>query len=56
MSRLPFSGSPLLVLSVIALGLSACATNPPVDGAEAISTGPTVYGKVSVSLDHVSTR
>ncbi|MGA7980953.1 MAG: hypothetical protein WCA32_12100 [Chromatiaceae bacterium] len=46
----------LLLLSVLALGLSACAADGPVKDTEAASDGPMVYGKIAVSVDHVSTR
>ena len=46
----------LLLLPVLALGFSACATDRPVEHTEAASHGPTVYGRISVSVDHVSTR
>jgi hypothetical protein len=36
--------------------LSACATNRPTDDSAQDSTGPTVYGQVGVSVDHVSTH
>ena len=47
-----------LTLLVVALALSACSTNRPSSIASAVtpSDGPTVYGKLSVSLDHASTR
>jgi len=47
---------PALVLMLIALALSACASQRAVEEPEAASTGPTVYGTISVSADHVSTR
>ena len=37
-------------------GLSACATDRPVKDTEEVSDGPTVYGQISVSVDHVSVR
>jgi hypothetical protein len=47
-----------LALLVVALALGACPTNRPgpVAAADTPSDGPTVYGQLSVSLDHVSTR
>ena len=47
-----------LTLVVFALALGACSTNRPgpVAVADTPSNGPTVYGQLSVSLDHVSTR
>lgn len=47
-----------LALLVVALALGACSTNRPgsVAGAETMSDGPTVYGKLSVSVDHAATR
>ena len=46
----------LLLLPLLALGLSACATDGAVNENKAAEDGPTVYGKISVSVDHVSTR
>ncbi len=46
----------LLLLAVLALGLVACATDRPVTDTEEVSDGPTVYGQISVSVDHVSVR
>ena len=47
-----------LVTSLLALslGLSACVLDRQAKDTESASDGPTVYGKVSVSVDHVSTR
>ena len=47
-----------LTLLVVALALGACSTNRPgpVAGTDTASDGPTVYGQLSVSLDHASTR
>jgi hypothetical protein len=48
-----------LTLLVFALALSlGCSTNRPSSIAitETPSDGPTVYGQLSVSLDHASTR
>ena len=46
-----------LLIPVLALGLvTACATDHPVKRTGASSDGPTVYGQVSVSADHVSRR
>jgi hypothetical protein len=47
-----------LVTSLLALslGLSACVLDRQVKDPESPSDGPTVYGKVSVSVDHVSTQ
>jgi hypothetical protein len=41
---------------LIALALSACASQRAVEEPETASTGPTFYGTISVSADHVSTR
>ncbi len=46
----------LLLLPVLVLGLSACATDRQVQDADETSDGPTVYGQISVSVDHVSVR
>jgi hypothetical protein len=46
----------LLVLPVLALGPSACMFDRQVKDTEAASDGPNVYGKISVSVDHVSTQ
>jgi hypothetical protein len=45
-------------LFVFALALGACSTTRPgpVAGTDITSDGPTVYGQLSVSLDHASTR
>jgi hypothetical protein len=40
----------------LALLLTACSANRPVDEAAKGSSGPTIYGKLHVSIDHVSTR
>jgi hypothetical protein len=47
-----------LTLLAVALALGACSTNRsgPVASADTPSDGPTVYGQLSVSLDHASTR
>jgi len=47
-----------LVTSLLALslGLSGGVPDQQVKDTEPASDGPTVYGKVSVSVDHVSTR
>jgi hypothetical protein len=36
--------------------LSACAADPPPREADERSSGPTVYGQVSASVDRISTR
>jgi hypothetical protein len=41
----------MLVLLVL---LSACTTNRPAEDSEEGSSGPTIYGQLSVSVDHVS--
>jgi hypothetical protein len=46
----------LLPIAVLALGLTACVLDRQVKDTEPRSDGPTVYGKISVSLDRVSTR
>ncbi len=50
----------LLLASALALGLAACATGGPVADPRAdhvgASSGPRVYGEISVSTDHVRTR
>ena len=43
---------PLFIL-VLVLGLSACATPTDVKDTQAPSSGPTLYGKVNVAVDHV---
>ncbi len=47
-----------LALLLVALALGACSTKRPgpVAGTDTMSDGPTVYGQLSVSLDHASTR
>jgi ABC-type glycerol-3-phosphate transport system substrate-binding protein len=50
----------LMLALALALGLAACGTGGPVADSgtetEGASSGPTVYGKVHVSTDHVRTR
>lgn len=41
-------------ISLLLLALAACATNQPAEDTENRSSGPTVYGELSVSLDHIS--
>jgi hypothetical protein len=43
----------LLLLWVLALGLNACATQTDVKDTKAPSSGPTLYGKVTGSVDQV---
>lgn len=43
---------PLFIL-VLVLGLSACATPTDVKDTQAPSSGPTLYGKVTVAVDRV---
>ena len=43
------------LLLLLALGLSACATQTDVKDTQAPSSGPTLYGKVTVAVDHVWT-
>ena len=45
-----------LLLPILSLGLSACATDGPVQETKETSDGPTVYGKINVSLDHETIR
>lgn len=45
----------LLVL-LIALALAGCAGKRVVNEPQEASTGPTIYGTVSVSVDQVTTR
>ena len=45
-----------LLLPILALGLSGCATDRPVQETKESSDGPTVYGKINVSLDHETIR
>ena len=45
-----------LLIPVFLLCLTACATPQPSQQAEEPSTGPTVYGRLSGSIDSVSTR
>lgn len=39
-----------------ALLLSACATDRPAQDADDSSSGPTVYGRMSVSVDHTTIK
>ena len=43
----------LLLLFVLALGPGACATPTDVKDTQAPSSGPTLYGKVTGSVDRV---
>ncbi len=47
-----------LTLLVMTVALGACSTNPPnaVARTDTQSDGPTIYGQLSVSVDHASTR
>jgi hypothetical protein len=45
-----------LLIPVLALGLTACVLDRQVKDTEATSDGPMVYGRISVSVDQVSTR
>ena len=45
-----------LLLLLIALALAGCASKRVVKEPEAASTGPTIYGTISVSVDQVTTR
>jgi hypothetical protein len=47
---------PALLLLLIALALAACASKRVVKEPEEASTGPTIYGTISVSADQVTTR
>jgi hypothetical protein len=44
---------PLLLLLVLALGPGACATQTDVKDTQAPASGPTLYGKVTGSVDRV---
>jgi len=46
----------VLLIPVLALGLTACVLDRQVKDTEATSDGPLVYGKISVSVDQVSMR
>lgn len=43
----------LLLLFVLALGLSACATPTAVKDTQAPASGPTLYGQITGSVDRV---
>ena len=43
----------LLLLFVLALGLSACATPTDVKDTQAPSSAPTLYGQLTVSVERV---
>ncbi|MGB7550834.1 MAG: hypothetical protein WBM15_04625 [Chromatiaceae bacterium] len=43
----------LLLLFVLALGLSACATPTDVNDTQAPSSGPTLYGQLTGSVERV---
>jgi hypothetical protein len=55
-TRLVTSLPAFLLIPLLALGLTACVLDRQVKDTEATSDGPTVYGRVSVSVDQVSTR
>jgi hypothetical protein len=42
------------LFSIVAVLISACATYPAGEDTESHSSGPTVYGQLGVSVDHVS--
>ena len=46
----------LILLPVVVFGLSVCVTDCQVHDTDEISEGPSVYGQISVSVDHVSVR
>ena len=46
----------VLLLPILVLCLSACAASRQVGDTEEVSDGPTVYGQISVSVDHESVR
>jgi hypothetical protein len=52
MSRATFTSLLVLVLVLV----SGCVLDPQVKDTEPASDGPTVYGRVHVSVDHVSER
>jgi starvation-inducible outer membrane lipoprotein len=43
-----------IVILLAAVLLSACTTNPSQKDRDKESSGPTVYGQINMSLDHVS--
>jgi hypothetical protein len=43
-----------LLLALTLVGASGCATDPSRDETVQGSSGPTVYGQLNVSIDHVS--
>lgn len=45
-----------LLIPLVLLCLTACAISQPPEQAAEQSTGPTVYGQLSGSIDAVSTR
>ncbi|MBP2670415.1 MAG: hypothetical protein H6Q85_481 [candidate division NC10 bacterium] len=47
---------PVLLLLLIALALAGCASKRVAKEPEEASTGPTIYGTISVSADQVTTR
>jgi hypothetical protein len=55
-SKMSLDTSLRALLLVLALGVSACVRDQQVKDAEPASDGPTVYGRVHVSVDHVSTH
>jgi hypothetical protein len=55
-TRLVTSLPAFLLIPLLALGLTACVLDRQVKDTEATSDGPMVYGRISVSVDQVSTR
>lgn len=56
LTRRSVQRKPTLLLLLIALGLAGCAGKRVVQEPEEGSTGPTIYGTISVSVDQVTTR
>ena len=40
-------------ISILLFGLTACATDRPPDNTAGSSSGPTIYGQLSVSVDNI---
>jgi hypothetical protein len=44
-----------LIIALLLLGLSACASDQPIEHTDEVGSGPTIYGQISGSVDNIST-